>query len=89
MNSTRILLSDRHFHDLRLSEMEIGVIVDALRRLSIPNFDSDVRSRLIALIVKKLNDALEQPVSHSTVPEAEEREWQKVLDELQSDKYHV
>lgn len=74
MNSTRILLSDRHFHDLRLSEMEIGLLLNALNPLLYEVSDG---KELIRALHLKLLELLDQPVSHSTVPEEEEREWRK------------
>jgi len=86
--SERILLSDRHFHDLRLSEQEIGLIIDALHQLFDP-FDESDYSKLVQAVENTMRGTLEGPVSASTVPEDEEREWRKVLDAIQSNTYRV
>lgn len=86
--SQRILLSDRHFHDLRLSEQEIGLIIDTLHQ-SFDPFDESGCSKLVQAVENRMRELLDQPVSASTVPEDEEREWRKVLDEIQSDTYRV
>ncbi len=88
MNSKRVLLSDRHFHDLRLSEQEIGLILDGLSLLAF-QADKNQYQRLAKAVDRKVRRILNQPVSHSTVPEAEEREWRKALNEIQSDAYYV
>lgn len=84
----RILLSDRHYHDLRLSEQEIGILIDALRLLTRAALDEE-GYKLVKAIDEKLRESLNKPVSYSTVPEAEEREWRKFLNRTESDTYHI
>jgi len=59
MNSTRILLSDRHFHDLRLSEMEIGVILHALTVLRAAFSEEKQYLRLVDDEIDRLQRQLE------------------------------
>jgi len=65
MNSTRILLSDRHFHDLRLSEQQIGVAVHALVVLGTA-FDEE--SDYLAVITDVLR-CLRESIDRLAVPD--------------------
>jgi hypothetical protein len=88
MQSTRILLSDRHFHDLRLSEMEIGVIIDALLPLACASDEDKDYRTLLSATADKLRRTLDQPVSFSLVPDDEEREWRKYFDQCMAEDEH-
>jgi hypothetical protein len=67
MNSTRILLSDRHFHDLRLSERDISVIIHALVVLRAAFDEEPEYHKLIQNVLRKLRESLESPTTPENV----------------------
>jgi hypothetical protein len=66
MQSSRILLSDRHFHQLQLSEQQVGVVIHALTVLKTAYDEEPQYAALLDNVLVHLRWSLEQSASTKT-----------------------